>query len=89
MSADAVGECEADVDGGAGWLVGRDVGSGFGVGFATVSGAGFGAGFGAGLAAAGLPLILKAASGASRWCLTEASTARRARPGETGFSKKR
>ena len=32
---------------------------------------------------------LNAESGASRWCLTEASTASRARPGDTGLSRKR
>ena len=47
-----------------------------------------GAAGGAGLAAA-FGLALNAESFASRWCLTEASIASRARPGDTGFSKKR
>ena len=54
-------------------------GAGFGLGF------GFALGFGAAFFAAGL--ALKAEAGASRWCLTDASTARRARPADTGLSR--
>ena len=41
------------------------------------------------LAIGALPTDLKAESGASRWCLTDASMASRARPGDTGFNKNR
>ena len=81
---------------------GADFATGFAAGFATGFGAAFalGRGFAAGCgrlaalgfgAGAALSLLraLKADSGASRWCLTDASTARRARPGDTGFSKNR
>jgi hypothetical protein len=45
--------------------------------------------FGFVTAAAALPPALNAESGASRWCFTDASTASLARPGDTGFSRKR
>ena len=41
------------------------------------------------LAIGALAADLKAESGASRWCLTDASIASRARPGDTGFNKNR
>ena len=67
--------------------LGAGFGAGLGAGFAALAGfAGFGfAAFGFGAACFGL----KAESGASRWCRTDASIASRARPGETGFSRKR
>ena len=70
--------------------------SGLGCGFASAFAFGFSgaAGFdGAGLAAAGVVtpfgLLLNVDSAAQRWCLIDASIASRARPGDTGFSKKR
>src|SRR5690606_20125246 len=60
----------------------------FGMMRATLPGlAALPASFDAGASAAGLGL--NAASPASRWCFTDASIARRARPGETGFNRKR
>ena len=65
-------------------------------GFAAAAGWVLGADFGFGLAAGAFcagaaddAAILNAESGASRWCFTEASTARRARPGDTGLSRNR
>ncbi len=65
------------------FLGGAETGS---AGFFAATGALAGFAAGAGIVR-GFPL--KAESGASRWCFTDASIASRTRPGDTGFNKNR
>ena len=70
-----------------------DDGAAFSAAFGLVSVIDFASGFGVGFSTGNGPVVLSfdsnAASGASRWCLTDASTASLARPGDTGFIRNR